>query len=404
VPGFRKILLKPSDSAAEAAPLFGTGGVEVLNRISDAEYDQLLAASIVFLNVYEGVAITTVMECIARGTPILINKLPGLVEYLGENYPLYYNTLTEAATKMRDLQLLQRTSAYLQNLETRRNITYEVFLRRVVNSAIYRSLPLPNSENPRFRSFEVSVMLCCHSRIQELSGLLERFTLQDFRGDFELILWNNNMAYAEEVARIIDPYRGKLNLKLIHSSENYYCIVRFAAASLMRSQLLLICDDDVLPERGYITRFLSKYKEYGPDAILCARGHVFLPHELDEAAPDRVWQNNEHLRFFDESSSDRRIHFIHADNCLIPRRILKEAISYDMERHEFGLVDDYWLSFVVGHYLNVPVWKIQANDVLSFTLSSEDPMISMFQNPAVADERINFYVYHMRAGWPEFPE
>jgi hypothetical protein len=129
-----------------------------------------------------------------------------------------------------------------------------------------------------------------------------------------------------------------------------------------------------------------------------------LPHELNEEEPNQVWQKHEDLLFYDESTPDCRIHFMHADNCLIPKRILKEAIAYDMERYEFALIDDYWLSFVLGHYLKIPVWKIQAEDVLSFTESSEDPKIAMYMNPEVMNERVNFYVYHMRAGWPEFTE
>ena len=60
------------------------------------------------------------------------------------------------------------------------------------------------------------------------------------------------------------------------------------------------------------------------------------------------------------------------------------------------------MSFVIGHGLRKPVCKIQAGDVLSFTPSSDDPRVAMYHSPAVNEQRINFYIHHMREGWPSF--
>jgi hypothetical protein len=42
------------------------------------------------------------------------------------------------------------------------------------------------------------------------------------------------------------------SLELIQSSENYFCIVRSAVACLMKSDVLVICDDDVMPEADFL--------------------------------------------------------------------------------------------------------------------------------------------------------
>jgi hypothetical protein len=36
-------------------------------------------------------AVNTLLECVIRNTPIIVNKIPAIVEILGENYPLYIN-------------------------------------------------------------------------------------------------------------------------------------------------------------------------------------------------------------------------------------------------------------------------------------------------------------------------
>jgi hypothetical protein len=127
---------------------------------------------------------------------------------------------------------------------------------------------------------------------------------------------------------------------------------------------------------------------------------VFKPHVLNEEEPERFWTDYEHLAFFDEATTDRQVHFMHADNCLVPKRLMQKAIDYPMERYEFWLIDDYWLSFVFSHVLKVPIWKIKASDVLSFTACADDQRIALYHNPKVIEQRTNFYVYHMRLGWP----
>ena len=67
-----------------------TDNVEILEHLSNEEYDQLLSENIVFIYLIDASAVNTLIECIIRNTPILINRHPAVVELLGENYPLYY--------------------------------------------------------------------------------------------------------------------------------------------------------------------------------------------------------------------------------------------------------------------------------------------------------------------------
>lgn len=64
--------------------------VEVMEHLCDEDYDELLSENIVFLNLVDASAVNTIIECIVRCTPIIVNRLPAVVEFLGEMYPLYY--------------------------------------------------------------------------------------------------------------------------------------------------------------------------------------------------------------------------------------------------------------------------------------------------------------------------
>jgi hypothetical protein len=63
---------------------------KVLEHVDNHIYDTLLTKNIVFLNLVDGSAINTLLECVIRNTPIIVNRHPAVVEVLGYDYPLYY--------------------------------------------------------------------------------------------------------------------------------------------------------------------------------------------------------------------------------------------------------------------------------------------------------------------------
>jgi hypothetical protein len=104
------------------------------------EYDRLLAENLVFLHLYDSSANNTIIECIARNTPILVNPLEPVKEYLGEYYPFYFNTLAEAAQKAADHELVIKTHRYLAQHPIKNKLTGEYFLKSFMESENYRKL------------------------------------------------------------------------------------------------------------------------------------------------------------------------------------------------------------------------------------------------------------------------
>ncbi|MCA9138731.1 MAG: hypothetical protein KDB00_18295 [Planctomycetales bacterium] len=115
--GYEKIHLRPDLSPAHAAERrlakywnnrrSQHGSVTVMSRLNDQDYDSLLQESVVFLELFDVSACNTVLECIARATPILVNRLPALEEYLGTDYPLFYDSLATASRNLDEKAILQ---------------------------------------------------------------------------------------------------------------------------------------------------------------------------------------------------------------------------------------------------------------------------------------------------------
>ena len=68
-----------------------SGSVREIPAVNDLEYDQLLSQNVVFVELFSATANNTVIECIARNTPIVINRHAGPEYYLGPEYPLFYD-------------------------------------------------------------------------------------------------------------------------------------------------------------------------------------------------------------------------------------------------------------------------------------------------------------------------
>ena len=108
--------------------------VVLMDKLSDHDYDILLSKSIVFVELYDSSANNLVIECIARNTPILINPVGGVVDYLGKNYPFYFNNLNEASRKLKDINLIENTYYYLKNnTEVNKKISFDNFYNGLVS-------------------------------------------------------------------------------------------------------------------------------------------------------------------------------------------------------------------------------------------------------------------------------
>lgn len=147
-PGYKKtLLLNPrllgylgSELNYEKELQIDFSSVEIVHRLPNEAYDQLLSESIMFLHVCDSSASNTVIECIARNTPLLVNRLEPLTEYLGKEYPFFYSSLKEAAEKLSDISLIEKTADYLKHFTGRNELTGLHFIHSFQNSEIVRRL------------------------------------------------------------------------------------------------------------------------------------------------------------------------------------------------------------------------------------------------------------------------
>jgi hypothetical protein len=94
--------------------------VTVLERLSDAEYDELLSRNLVFLDLIDCSAVNTVLECLVRNTVIVVRRHAAIEEMLGVKYPGFFDDLVDATMMLNDDRTLREAHAYLCGLDKSR--------------------------------------------------------------------------------------------------------------------------------------------------------------------------------------------------------------------------------------------------------------------------------------------
>lgn len=146
-PDHHKILLKKANTAEwmrreiEVIGDHRNETVTVLDFVSNQKYDELLSSSVVVAWLYGSAANNIVLECIARRTPILINPLPSIIEYLGKDYPLYLTDRNKGSSFIRDRARIKAAHDYLVNDDSlREKLSYQSFLCAIATSNFYTNL------------------------------------------------------------------------------------------------------------------------------------------------------------------------------------------------------------------------------------------------------------------------
>lgn len=87
--------------------------VPVLPFLEAEQCNEILSGSVVFLNLYDAVANNGVIDCIERKTPLFVNRLPSVEEYLGKDYPLFYDSIYDVKGMF---DRIEDASDYLGNI------------------------------------------------------------------------------------------------------------------------------------------------------------------------------------------------------------------------------------------------------------------------------------------------
>lgn len=101
-------------------------GVKIIDRVSNEGYDELLCQNVMAVEFFDTSANNAVVEAIVRNTPLVVNNHRAVREYLGEEYPLYFEDIGDCYELLRDPMRIRAAHEYLRDMD-KSELTGEAF-------------------------------------------------------------------------------------------------------------------------------------------------------------------------------------------------------------------------------------------------------------------------------------
>jgi hypothetical protein len=93
---------------------------------------KLFSQSCVFCDIVDGIANNIILECIKFNTPIIIRRNPSLEEYMGVNYPLFFDDFNQINFKdeINLINLINSAHIHIKNMN-KNHVTLESFKNKL---------------------------------------------------------------------------------------------------------------------------------------------------------------------------------------------------------------------------------------------------------------------------------
>lgn len=114
---------------------FNPNLVEFLYAKTWKEYDDIITSNIMLLDFYDASANNSILELMRSKTPFFCRRLAATEEYLGQNYPMFFNNIEFVELLLKNDEyirdLYQRTHEYLLKMDMS-DLDHEVFGRKLL--------------------------------------------------------------------------------------------------------------------------------------------------------------------------------------------------------------------------------------------------------------------------------
>jgi hypothetical protein len=205
---FEKVILIKNDFKDEWNTKFLNNekiyDMTILNEFNNDDYIKLFKNSCMFIHTIDNVANNLVLECIKYNTPIIINRSADTEEYLGIEYPLFYDSIENLDILMNEdllLESIHKAFHYLENMN-KNHVKLDTFN----NKLNYDLLKLKNKNR------KLTWFCLCNNADNYIENFLSDFVLQTKFSETRLIIVNitnshqNNDFVTNIISRYINSY------------------------------------------------------------------------------------------------------------------------------------------------------------------------------------------------------
>lgn len=109
--------------------------VEMVKINNNAEYDKIISENIILMDFIDASANNAILECISGNIPFFTKRLPAIEEYLGKDYPMYFEELSDIEDIINNdsklKEIYTQTNSYLLKLD-KTEFHYSFFCKKLL--------------------------------------------------------------------------------------------------------------------------------------------------------------------------------------------------------------------------------------------------------------------------------
>jgi hypothetical protein len=113
--------------------------VKEVGFLEDRYFSAWINENVVFLELFALGHCSTLYECIAKGVPVLVNRLAAIEDLLGKEYPLFYNSKQDIEGLLANPNTLLKAHEYLVELSTKQFLSVDQYAKKLASLPILKS-------------------------------------------------------------------------------------------------------------------------------------------------------------------------------------------------------------------------------------------------------------------------
>ena len=192
---------------------------------------------------------------------------------------------------------------------------------------------------------------------KDIRKTYESLLLQEHSPDckLDIILWCVDCS-----SQYIDLHRGIDGVHVVQSNNSFLNHLRSSLNTVRHCKLIFVCRSGIVFLPTCLEMFrLQKTVEYGDETSLTAVGVRLFPHEPLKS--EEKLREGVHWKMYDHTREDRAVDCLTTDFCCFNINTLIRIAALDDD--PVPEAEDVWISFVIGHRLMLPIWKVKSEEV-----------------------------------------
>lgn len=202
----------------------------------------------------------------------------------------------------------------------------------------------------------VGIVVQCIRDEKDIKKTYESLLLQEHSPDYKLdiTLWCIDCS-----SQYIDLQRYIKGVRVVQSNCTFLNHLRTSLNTVRHCDVIFICCSGIVFLPTCVKMMLQKTVEYGDESSLSIVGVRLFPHESLKFGEE--FREGVHWKMYDHMREDRAVDCLTTDFCCFSIKTLTRIAALDVE--PVPEAEDVWISFVIGHHLMLPIWKVKCEEV-----------------------------------------